>query len=489
VTHSSTPGSVPSGRRVGLHLVMPVWGPKYVSLFCNTILPFYLTAGNLPAIRNERRVLLKVYMSTDDLPVINSSVAFQRALELIEIELIYVDDMLRAPHDPRYGSHHHDVMTRCHKEALRVAGQQGAAAVILTADTVFADGTLRRLGCLLDEGKRAVLVAGPRVVEEAFLEEFRELPLGSGSEDKTTPIAFTDFCLRHLHPISRSAIWNESEFFNTHPSHLYWQVADEGFIAHCFHMHPLMIRPPEKEVQSRNTIDDDYLAQAGFTADEIHVVTDNLTLPLFSLAPRDLIVGNGRPHTASVAYVADWAATYTRPFHRQLARTKVCFYTRMSSPLWEDLERVAQEALSDIETIATSSGFRLLLNRPDLFLEKNLFDSNSLSFHPKAAELREYFRDYAPANSDGLEAKGLFSWYGILGLAHFVYLVLVTSAFGLTDRIRRRFRRYPRLHDLVYRKLCYGVIRRSYYIALGLRRRTLNILRRLWLHVTQSHQP
>jgi hypothetical protein len=120
--HSATHDCELSGRRVGLHLIMPVWGSKYVSLFFNTILPFYLTAGNLPAIRNERKVLLKVYTSTQDLPVINSSMAFQRARELVEIELIYVDDMLGAPHDPRYGSHHHDVMTRCHKEALRLIG-------------------------------------------------------------------------------------------------------------------------------------------------------------------------------------------------------------------------------------------------------------------------------------------------------------------------------------------------------------------------------
>jgi hypothetical protein len=107
---------------VTLHLIMPVWGSKYVSLFFNAILPFYLTAGNLPAIRNKRKVLLKVYTSMQDLPVFNSSLAFQRARELIEIELIYVDDMLGASHDPRYESHHHDVMTRCHKEALRLIG-------------------------------------------------------------------------------------------------------------------------------------------------------------------------------------------------------------------------------------------------------------------------------------------------------------------------------------------------------------------------------
>jgi hypothetical protein len=473
--HAATHDREPDGRRIGLHLIVPVWGSHYVSVFFNTIFPLYFAPGNLPSICNERTVILKIYTSTADLPIIAKSSAYRRACELIEVELIYVDDMLAAPHDPRYGSLHHDVMTRCHKEGLRVAGQQGTAAVVLTADTIFADGALRQLGCLLDEGKRAILVAGPRVVEEEFLTEFTGLPLGPGSEEKAAPRAFTDFCLRHLHPVSRSCFWNESHFFNTHPSHFYWKVEDEGFIAHCSHMHPLMIRPPEKEVQSRNTIDDDYLAHAGFTVDEIHVVTDNLQLPLFSLAPRNLVLGNDRPHIASVAYGAYWSKLYARPVQRRLSRTKVCFYTRQSSSLWEDHEQAAQEALSDIEMIMSSSDFALFWKRPDLYFEKKLFDADSLSFHPMVTKVREYFRNRATAGSGqeagprveallSSEAIRIFSWHGIKSLAHMAYFILLTAAIGFSRRIRRGFWYrilYPRLHHLVYRKLYYGVIRRS----------------------------
>jgi hypothetical protein len=373
--------------RAAMHLIMPVWGVSHVTTFLDLVLPLYLAPGNIPAAATEREVRLRIYTRNCDTELFMRSAMFNRAREHCAIDFVYMDDKIAVPHV---------TMSWCHKDSLRVAAGCDGLAILLTADSIFADGTLLRLGRLSDKGKRAVLVAGPRVIEDELLDELSKL-WRQGEEVVLAPEAFTALCLRHLHPISLSHAWDDHGSFQTHPSHLYWFIENEGFLAHCFHLHPLMIRPPVAEVDFKRTIDDDYMISAGFTPEEIHISSDCHELAVFSITGRHIVIGNNRSLTASAAYVAHWARIFTQPFHRQLARTPIYFYTQKTSPMWRRHEQAAQRALDDIDHLLTDGNFRLFLRRPDLFLDKILLNHRTLSFHPMRDELRRQIDDPASA--------------------------------------------------------------------------------------------
>jgi hypothetical protein len=373
--------------RAAMHLIMPVWGVSHVTTFLDLVLPLYLTPGNIPAAAGEREVRLRIYTRECDTELFMRSATFIRARESSVIDFVYMDDKIEVPHT---------TMSWCHRDALRFAAEHDAVTVLLTADTIFADTTLLRLGQLSDEGKTAVLVAGPRVIEEEMLEELGR-HWRQGGEVDMTPGAFTALCLRHLHPISLSHAWNGSGSFNTHPSHLYWDIENEGFLAHCFHLHPMMIRPRAEEVDFKSTIDDDYMIAAGFTSDETYIVSDCRELAVFSITGRHIVIGNDRPLTASAAYVAYWATFFVQPYHRGLARTPIYFYTQKTSPMWRRHEEAAQQALDDVDRLLTDGNVLLFLRRPDLFLDKVLLNQRTLSFHPMRDVLRRQVDDPASA--------------------------------------------------------------------------------------------
>jgi hypothetical protein len=375
--------------RAAMHLIVPVWGGSHVTTFLDLVLPLYLAPGNIPAAASEREVRLRIYTRERDTGLFTASATFQRARDQAEIDFVYMDDKIEIPHT---------TMSWCHKDALRFAGGRNAMTILLTADTIFADATLLRLGQLSDDGKRAVLVAGPRVIEEEMLEELAR-HWRKTEQTSITPEAFTALCLRHLHPISLSNTWNSNGYLNTHPSHLYWAVENEGFLAHCFHLHPLMVRPRLAEVKFDKTIDDDYMISAGFTSEEIHIVSDNLDLAVFSITGRQIIIGNDRQLVPSAAYVAYWARLFTHPYHRRLARAPICFYTQKTSPSWLRYEHEAQQVLDDIDHLLADGNFRLFFRRPDLFFDKILFDNQTLSFHPMREVLRSHIDELASASA------------------------------------------------------------------------------------------
>jgi hypothetical protein len=174
--------------------------------------------------------------------------------------------------------------------------------------------------------------------------------------------------LAHLHPISSSHCW-DSAFFNTHPSHLYWKIEDEGLLARCFHLHPILVRPAD-DVNFRKTIDDDYIVHACPDPETIHIVTDSDEICAFSMTPHDVKIGNERPHRSSAAYVAWWSYRFTKPEHFVLAEKVVHIHVGQTSPKWKTAEQESADVLTDIKCIQSRSNAYLFVFRPDLLIEK-----------------------------------------------------------------------------------------------------------------------
>ena len=313
---------------IALQVIVPVWGERFVGDFLDVILPLHLSPGNVRALARRTGSAYVVYTSQRDVALFERDSCFQRMRRLVDTQIRIIPEPISTPHT---------AMSDCYRDAI-VKAKGDVGLVILAADSIVADGTLETLGALADWGKRCVFVAGPRLVAESFSAAIRNRRSVIDGGLAIAPREMSELGLAHLHPISNSHCW-DSDYFNTHPSHLYWKIEDEGLLARCFHLHPILVRPVDN-VNFRSTIDDDYIVHACADPETIHVVTDSDEVCAFSMTPRDTIVGNGRPHRSSAAYVAWWSYQFTKPEHFALAERVIHIHVGQTSPKWKTAEQI-----------------------------------------------------------------------------------------------------------------------------------------------------
>jgi len=145
--------------------------------------------------------------------------------------------------------------------------------------------------------------------------------------------------MSHLHPVSLSVFHNTKDA-NEWPSQLFFDVPGSGFIAHCFHLHPLMFIPQEFDTSFEGTIDADYLLNAYQDSNDIHILDDS---DLFlALEPCDASyqlykTGAGFDLQKISRFVRD----STDSHHREFVIHPILFHYNDINPAWIQAEENA----------------------------------------------------------------------------------------------------------------------------------------------------
>src|SRR4051794_1184385 len=130
-------------RKVPVYLSLAVWGDEHVAMFMEFCLPSLLAPGNIPSIcrRSGSRFLL--HTREADLAIMARSAPFQLLKQHIEIDIQFIDTS---------GGGAHDVLTRCHGEAMAAANAAGVPVIFLSPDTIWADGSIAAVDRILGSG-------------------------------------------------------------------------------------------------------------------------------------------------------------------------------------------------------------------------------------------------------------------------------------------------------------------------------------------------
>jgi len=251
-------------RRVGtvppLMFVVPVWGDDYIQTYLSASLPSQLAAGNLPALSNSSENLYIIYTTATGEEKIRSNSAFVVLQELIKVVFCLIEDS-NLENAKRQGRHY-SIKTNCYRRALADASARGAACFFINADIVLADGFLRGAETALRQGKRVLEVMGPRARKNEVITILRRDYVRSGSPALTVPSPeLTRIFLDNMHPLLDLHRMDGSGP-PRHPSFLLWPVGDDGLLAHCFHLYPIMFHPGAGESRFEGTIDQDLAAKA-----------------------------------------------------------------------------------------------------------------------------------------------------------------------------------------------------------------------------------
>ena len=295
----ASPGAARPASAV-FHAITHVWGRDYLDVFLNRCLPNQLASGNVPALPSGSRY--RILTSATHVDELHAHPMIHALREAISVDIVVIEALDRL-HGTARG---HDLMIACHRRAVADAFDAGAALIFLSADFIFSDGSLAAVVRRHREGYRAIVNTGFRLAKESFLGSIDESAAGGAAPAGRELVRMA---LPHLHPHTQS-MFADARSFSRFPVAVYWRVGNEGLLARCLHLHPLMVDPIIFVLPSR-TIDGRYLEQACPDAARVHVVSDSDELQMFELTPATRsIVSAGRAgasawRVAAVAAVCD----------------------------------------------------------------------------------------------------------------------------------------------------------------------------------------
>lgn len=215
---------------------------------------------------NDQFVIITTY---EDSLTIQESINFKRLEKIFYVEFLLIDGLIDT-------SNSHAAMSECYSLAMQrecVTSFQ-TYFVFLTPDSFWSDGAFARLLELASQGVQVVASIGFRVNAESM-----SLILEEHIKQSPTNYAIPYGCLiklviENIHQLSSAHNWlSKNSFLNVWPSHIYWIDKRQSIlIAHCFHLHPLMVLAPDKNTKIGTTIDGEFLDNLNYPLSGYYVV-------------------------------------------------------------------------------------------------------------------------------------------------------------------------------------------------------------------------
>ena len=328
----------------------------YTKSFVEITLPSLLAPGNIPALQDVSGTVYNIFTTEEDRQTIEASAAYRRLVRFMSV----VFHSVRAIRDRI--ENQYTVQSDCYRRGIRLADTVNAAMLFINADIVVANGGLSSVVTLVQRGKRAVMALGFRVDRSVMS---ATLVKRHRSEDESVisiePRELVALAIPNLHAISKShMVHGEGE--DLHPAGLFWRVGSDGLLAHCFHLHPVIVHPEKKNASFSTTIDADYLNSACPNEEDICVIDDSDQFCACELSEADRRVG-GLPRTGATTDISRWAYTDANRRHREFVQIPIRIHGSEINPaIWAPVER---EADNLVRQVLVDLGDRQLMATPN----------------------------------------------------------------------------------------------------------------------------
>lgn len=330
------------------HFLTPVWGDEHICTYLNTCLPCQLTPGNLQAFSGSRsNVVYKIITTSKDAEVIRKSEPFAKLCEWVRAEFVLTDGKVDC-------GPNHRTMTQSYLLGLESAGiTDNVAYIFLTGDSIWADGSFKRLKEIVAKGYRAVMVPGCRVEREGLLLELDKLARQQ-QHYCFHPRRLTQVFLSHLHRETESFVWG-NDIHNILPAHLIWPVLPSGLLIRAFVQHPLLVYPEASrdkllKYDANITIDGDFVLKAVPEVGKIYFVQDSDDILGLDLAARDQREDTIRAGAITEDAVARWLRSgWPKAFHRVMASFPYRVHAAPIDDSWVGAEATSAEILENIK--------------------------------------------------------------------------------------------------------------------------------------------
>lgn len=246
------------------------------------------------------------------------------------------------------------LMMAAHADFIKKSNSDGSAMVFIPPDTVWGNGSFRRLLEIAQSGKRLVMLGSARLEKESFLSSLQRYMKG-GVLPGISKRDLVRLAMNHLHNETESLVWN-SGVSNIWPSILFWKVRREGLIVRAFHLHPLMVRPHigSNFIPLTASIDGGYLANVCPDPADEYIVLDSDEIVAFELSTRRYRANQISFQRLTPPVIAKWANSTTNVTnfrHRQFIQHKIRLHAKAFSRTWKAIEEDSDRVVHEIRIL------------------------------------------------------------------------------------------------------------------------------------------
>jgi hypothetical protein len=338
------------------NFILIAWGCTHTAVFLDVGLPSLLSECNLPNLRNLANSRFQVFTTVNDLERMKAAPSFRLLRELINVEIHLIDDWFT---DDRPAPH--AIMSRAHRVGLESSYKLGQYSVFVPPDCVWANGSFTALERIARRGVRIVHVSGLRLTLEDVVPELEAWRSPDAARLSISPRELVRLGMAHIHDISKDSFFRE-QGSHLMPANLLWTVVDQGILARCFHLHPLLVEPNAQNANFRATIDDDLSLMSGNAYERDYVVSDSDEILVFELSSkRHKVVASF--NKGCTAEIAAWAQIQMNTFHRRLVETPIRLHMVDIDPVvWQPIDVEAESTVQKALEIADKPSNELVGN-------------------------------------------------------------------------------------------------------------------------------
>lgn len=303
-----------NAAKKAVHILVPVWGEKYISAFMRTSMPALLTPGNIPALAGECDLTVVFLTTRESARAFSQQPCYVLLQQYCNIELEYIEDLIA-------GSKSYAVpLTLAFVRGITRTGPAMTQTwfIFYNADFILADGGLATIWRHICQGKDIILATSFRVTAEEAEPYIASLADAQGMLPPLNARHMASWALRHMHHTVESRIFNQ-EVYNAHYwNQIYWRVDEQTLLARYFLATQFCLRPTVY-MKSVSSFFDYSLLQEFCPGGAMTAITDSdefFMMELQSFYQELPFLKPGRP---SLEYTADSVGRWTADIHRKTA--------------------------------------------------------------------------------------------------------------------------------------------------------------------------
>jgi hypothetical protein len=236
------------------HIYIVVWGKRYVNTLRDFTLPTILSQNNLPALAQKDKVELYIATSQEDQSVIDSFTLIDEIknfaevkYEILNFETIPGDKYTR--------------MTEAHKLFCLKGKQAGAYGLFLSPDMLLSNGAFIYFDSILTKGYQAIMMIGPRIIEE-------KINTLRGNTRNISAREIVSLCFKHKQAETISFIITNNIISNDF-GFIIWPISDYAWIVHPLYALPIAV--------NMSNSDPNTIGRAIEMGDFVKAIVDNCT--------------------------------------------------------------------------------------------------------------------------------------------------------------------------------------------------------------------
>jgi hypothetical protein len=225
-------------------VLIPVWGHKYIELFCQVGLPALLAPGNLPLLLQETDCVVTFLTTKSSVRHYESNPSFRKLQKICKTSFVYIDDLIGLKN---YGA----TLTLAYARGIKSLGdrQRGTYFIFLNADFVLSGNSFATVLRYMRRGFSAVLAPSLRCNEEEVFDLLARKVDPNRRMLDLPPRPLVQIALEHLHPTVAASIINHGVYHHSAANQFFWRIDDQTLIGRFFLLFMLCIRVEEPLIQ------------------------------------------------------------------------------------------------------------------------------------------------------------------------------------------------------------------------------------------------